>query len=138
MSLFSKKKDVAVQSFILKVVNNNCPELKALIEGPRLDSRVNIVLVVMIIPVVDKKLQTKRVFTAVTKELSNTGVGIVLDRPMDLDEAVIGFRFEGEMTFFRAQAKHLEPMGGGFFQLGFHLREIISPGDQPELDAFGF
>ena len=39
------------------------------------------------------------------------------------------------MTFLRAQAKHLDPMGGGFYQLGFQLIEIILPGDYPELEA---
>lgn len=43
MPLFSKKKDLAVQSFVLKLVNNHCPGLKAHLDGPRNDSRVNLV-----------------------------------------------------------------------------------------------
>ena len=35
MSLFRKNKDRWVQSFILKLVNNNCPDLRAMMEGPR-------------------------------------------------------------------------------------------------------
>ena len=80
MSLFRKNKDVGVQSFVLKLVNNNCPGLKAMTEGPRPTAGSNLVVVVMIIPMENKRLQVDRAFTAVTKEFSNTGVAVVLDR----------------------------------------------------------
>ena len=48
---FPSERTSAVQSFVLKLVNNNSPRLTARLEGPRLDSRVNLVLVVLIVPV---------------------------------------------------------------------------------------
>ena len=74
MPLFAKRKDDEVKSFVLKLVNNNCPGLTAFREGPRIDSRVNLVVVVMVIPVDDGQIQVRKAFTAVTKEFSNTGV----------------------------------------------------------------
>jgi hypothetical protein len=138
MPLFFRRKGVGVQSLVLKIVNNNCPELKALIEGPRVDSRVNLVVVVMIVPIEGKRPVVRRAFTAVTKELSATGVAVVLDRPHQLDEVILGFRQEGEMYFVHAQAKHISPMGGGFYQLGFQMTEVIATGDYPELQSLGF
>jgi hypothetical protein len=133
MPLFRKNKDVGVQSFILKLVNNNCPDLKALAEGPRVASRVDLVMVVRVVPLEDNRPQVRSAFTTVTKEFSNTGVAIVLDQPRGLDQAILGFRLEGNMTFIRAQGKHLDPMGGGYFQLGFRLLDIVSVNDYPEL-----
>lgn len=138
MPLFSKRKDLAVQSFVLKLVNNNCPGLTAGLEGPRIDSRVNLVVVVMVIPMERDEPQVDRAFTAVTKEFSNAGLAVVLDQPRRLDKAILGFRFEGEMTFLRAQAKHRDPMGGGFHQLGFQLSEVVSAKDYPELASMSF
>ena len=138
MKLFTRDKKRAVQSFILNVVNNNCPELKAMMEGPRLESRVNMVVVLMIVPVESKRLQVGRALTAVTKELSSSGVAVVVDQPHELNEVVLGFRVDGQMTFIRAKAKHLSPMGGGFYQLGFRLTEIVSPSDYPALASLGF
>ena len=135
MPLFTKNRDTRVKSFVLKLVNNHCPGLKALAEGPRLDSRVTVVVVVMVVPVDNGQIQVGRAFTAVTKEFSNTGVAIVLERPSGLDEALLGFRFEGEMTFVRAKARHLSPIGGGFFQLGFRLLEVVTPADYPKLES---
>jgi hypothetical protein len=135
MSLFSKKKDVAVTNFVLKLINNNCPRLATILEDLRGDSRVNLVVVVMVIPLENGRLQVPQAFTAVTKEFSNTGVAVVLDQPHRMHQAVLGFRFEGTMTFIRAEAKHTDPMGGGFCQIGFHLIEIVSPADYPELKS---
>ncbi|MBU4272572.1 MAG: hypothetical protein KKE86_04965 [Planctomycetes bacterium] len=138
MPLFTKNKVPRVRSFVIKLVNNNCPELKSLIEGPRRDSRVNMTVVVMVIPLEGKALQVGQAFMAVTKEFSSTGVAVVLDHPRGMDEAILGFRIEGEMTYVRAKAKHLNPIGGGFYQLGFELEEIVAPGDYPKLQSLSF
>jgi len=135
MPLFTRNREMEVQSFILKIVNNNCPELQAMIEGPRLDRRVNLTLVVLIVPMEGKKLMVEDAFTTVTKEFSGSGVGLVLHEPIGLDEVIVGFRWEGEMNFFRAKAKHLNPLGGGFYQLGLRLTEMVHTGDYPQLES---
>lgn len=135
MPLFRKNTTAKVQSFILKLVNSNCPELRAMMEGPRTDSRVNLVVVVTIVPLENSRPQIDKAFTAVTMEFSNLGVGVVLDRPRRLHEALLGFCFLEEMTFVRAEAKHVTPIGGGFFQLGFRLTEVVSPADYPGLES---
>jgi hypothetical protein len=136
--LFAQNKKVGVQSFVLKIVNNSCPELRASIEGPRLDRRVNLTIVVLIVPVEQKRLEVLQAFTAVTKEFSATGVGVVLDEPKALDDVILGFRWEAEMVFVRAKAKHLNPLGGGFYQLGFQMTEILPAGDYPQLRSLSF
>jgi hypothetical protein len=133
MSLFCKRQDFVVHGLLLKLVNNHCPKLTAMFEGPRQDSRVNLVIVALVIPIEKGGLDVSRAFTATTKEFSSGGVSLVLNEPMGLDRAIVGFRVEGEMVFLRAQAKHLEPMGGGFYQIGFLLTEVVSPVDYPEL-----
>ena len=138
MSLFCEKKDLRVQNFVLKLLNNNCPGLRAMMEGPRVDRRVNMVLVVMIIPIENDRLQIDQAFTAVTKEFSNAGASVVLDEPNELDQVVLGFRFEGDMHFVRAEARHLDPMGGGFYQLGFQMVEVVSGSHYPELASADF
>lgn len=135
MQLFTRDRKRAVQSFILKVVNNNCPELAALIEGPRLENRVNLTLVVLVVPVENGKPLAENAFNAVTKEFSTVGLAVVLDEPKALDEVIVGFRWEREMTFIRATAKHLNPMGGGFFQLGLQMAELVHLSDFPELES---
>lgn len=138
MPLFTRNKKIGVHSFVLKVVNNNCPELESMHEGPRLDSRVNLTVVVLIVPMENGEPQVEQAFTAVTKEFSGTGVAVVLNEPRGPDEVILGFRWEGEMIFVHAKARHLNPLGGGFYQLGFHLTEMAHPGDIPQLRSLYF
>jgi len=133
--LFFKNREHEVQSFILKFVNNNCPELKAMDEGPRLEARANLTAVVLVIPLEKKTLLLDERFAAVTKEFNTRGVALVLHECRAPDHAILGFRYEGSMRWILAQSKHLSPMGGGFWQLGMRLKQMVLPDDYPELES---
>ena len=134
--LQSRKKTLEVQNLILKVINNNCPELKALLEGPRRDKRVNLSLVVLVVPLEEGELQIGKTFYAITRDLSVTGVGIIMAQQRALDEVVLGFRLQNEIAFVHATAKHLRAMGSGFYQLGLEITEIVPNSKYPELQVF--
>lgn len=134
----ARKNLLGVQNFVLKVVNNNCPELKGIFEGPRRDKRVNLTIPILVVPMENGQLQVGKAFNAVTQELSVNGVGIVLDGAMALDEVLLGFRMKTEITFVEAVAKHISPMGGGFFHLGLEMNEVIPTSKYPGLQAFAF
>ena len=138
MFLQSRKNLLGVQNFVLRVINNNCPELKAFLEGSRQDKRVNLTLVVMVVPLANGKLQLNETFYAITQELSVTGMGIVLDQQRSLDHIILGFSFEGSMTFIHATAKHLTPMGGGFYHLGLEMTEVVPGCKYPQLETLRF
>jgi hypothetical protein len=136
--LFSRRKEHEVHGFMLKVVNNHCSELESLVEGPRLDGRVRLTIVVLITPLFRRQPCFEQTFAAVTKEFSAEGVSLVVREPRALDEMFLGFRWESDMKYVRAQAKHLNPMGAGFYQLGVQVLEVIHPGDYPGLAELRF
>lgn len=133
MPLFSRNKSAKVQSLILKLVNINCPSITLREEDIRKDRRINLSLAVAVIPLQNGVLQAKQMFTAVSREFSNEGLSLILDRPRGFHHAILGMRIDRDMVFLRAEAKHLSPMGGGFFQLGFQLLDTVSPEEFPEL-----
>jgi hypothetical protein len=134
ISLFSKNKDFKIRGLILKLLNNNSPALRTKINEARIDTRVNLAVVVAVIPLKDGQVQLSDAFTTVTKDFSSAGLALVLDKPLGADQAILAFRVSGEMAFIRAEAKHLNPMGADFFQLGFRLVEVVSPADYPGLE----
>ncbi len=135
MLLFSRNKALGVQAFLLKVVNNHCPELTPLLENRRDESRVPVCVVTLVVPLKDGKPHVARHFPTVTREISTTGVSIVLDQPRGLDEVILAFRWENEMKFIKGNAKHLNPMGAGFYQLGIQLSTVVRVDEYPELDS---
>jgi hypothetical protein len=138
MPLFARKKESAVQAFVVSLLNQNCHALQERLDGPRLEGRVNLTKVLMVVPVENEKPMYRRAFTAISKEFSTSGVAVVIDHPYGADEALLGFRWRGSVTWIRAKAKHLQPMGGGFFQLGFRMIERLQPADHAELAKLVF
>jgi len=134
VSLFTKNKEHEVQRLMLNVVNNHCPGLKGLADGPRLERRVNLTLVVLVIPLEKGRPQLDERFAAVTKEFTTRGVSLVLHECRAADQVILGFPWERTMKFVLAQARHLNPMGGGFWQLGLRLKEMVGLDDYPELE----
>jgi hypothetical protein len=133
MVLFPRGKDTKVRGLILRLVNTNCPGLASQIEDARSDNRVSLVVVVAVVPLEGDRIMADKAFSAVTKDFSNTGVSVVLEQPLGFDQVILGFRMDEDMTYVRAEAKHLNPMGGGFFQLGCRLLEVVAAGDYPGL-----
>ena len=138
MPLFAPNKEREVQVFMRNLLNNNCAELEALIEGPRLEGRVRLAVVVIVIPVEKNRPLVEKAFAAVTREFCSTGVSLVVNEPVGVDEVILALRWERGMKFVRAKAKHLSPMGAGFFQLGLKMTEMVCVGDYLELKSVRF
>jgi hypothetical protein len=128
MSLFFEKKKKQEVNVHINRLLSDCPE------GRRLDCRIKHVLVGMVVPIVDRHPRVDQAFAATTKDFSGHGVGMVFQCPDAPAETMLGFCIAGKMVFFRAEAKHVEPIGGGFYLHGFELFEVISLEDYPELE----
>ncbi|NLS92687.1 MAG: hypothetical protein GXX96_11065 [Planctomycetaceae bacterium] len=134
MLLFSRNKAVGVQTFLLKLVNNHCPDLTPLFDNRRDESRVPVCVVTLVVPMKNGKPQPEGCFAAVTREFSTTGVSIVLDQPRGLDEVILAFRWEDQMVYLKGEAMHLNPMGAGFYHLGIRLSTVVRVDEYPELE----
>ncbi len=126
--MFLDKKIQEVKNFVGRLLNNDCPE------GRRVDSRTMRVVVGFVIPIVDRKPLVDQAFTATTKDFSNTGVAMVVKQAETPEDAILGFHLSAKMVFFRAEFRHTEAMGGGFYQHGYQLFEVVSLQDYPELE----
>ena len=80
----------------------------------------------------------EKTFAAVTKGFSTTGVSLVLNAARQLDEVILGFRWEFGMKFVLAKSKHVNPMGAGFYQAGMHMIRVVHPDEYPVLESLSF
>ena len=132
---FSRRKVQAAKNRMFELVNELCSGKLTKSDGRRIDSRIRQVVVGLIVPIENRQLQTDRAVAALTKDFSSGGVAMVINQPRGPEQAILGFRMGGAMTFFRAENRHMEPIGGGFYQIGFQLFEIVSLRDYPELKS---
>jgi hypothetical protein len=138
MSLFEPNKDFKVRGVVLKLINTNCPELATQIQDTRSDRRANLAIVVALVPIDKGEIQGNEAFTAVTKDFSSMGVSVVTEQAVPFERVILGFRADGDIVFLLAETRHVAPMGGGLYQVGFQLLEVVSAGEYPGLDAVSF
>lgn len=135
MLLFSKNKtrQLEVQRLLTRIINANSRSLDALREGPRGELRVDLALVVIVVPSIDDRPDREQAFATVTREVSSVGMSLVLSEKLDVSEVFLVLEVEREMRYVRAEVRHQGSLGAGLWQAGVQLTEIITPGDYPEL-----
>lgn len=140
MLLFSKNKtrQLEVQRLLTKIINANSRSLDALREGPRGELRVDLALVVIVVPCIDDHPNREQAFATVTREVSSVGMSLVLSEKLDVSEVFLVLEVEREMKYVRAEVRHQGPLGAGLWQAGVQLTEIITPGEYPELRTLKF
>jgi hypothetical protein len=138
MPFFWQKPSSEVPDFLTRLVSANDLNSVAVADSRRSEERMNLTVPVLIIPLDEQKPVLDRLFAAVTRDFSTAGLSVVLETPRGLDEAIIALPWENAAKFVRAKAEHLNPMGAGFYQLGFHLIAIVHPSDCPALGSIGF
>jgi hypothetical protein len=136
--LRNRKKEIEAQRWILKLVNNHCPELLELQEGPRLEGRVNLTVPAWVVPIEGRMPVIARAFAVVSKEFSPSGFSVIINRPVEPEKVLVGFAWDEERAFFQGEVQHISPLGAGFSQMGIFVHEMICLADHPELDVLTF
>lgn len=125
-----KTKQIECQRLMTKIMNVNNPQLAALREGPRGETRMDLTMVVLLAPANERgRPDFDRVVSTVTKEISTSGMAVVLHEPLEAQEVFLAFSLEGEMKYALADVKHQRNFGGGLLHLGLRLTELINARD---------
>jgi hypothetical protein len=126
------------QGCLMKIINNNCPQLEALSQGERDEQRLNLTVVTYVVPIRDGGLDIAAAKATVTKEFSSAGLSVILDDALDTEEVLLALPWDGETTYFRGDVKHQSPIGAGLWQCGVQVTEIVPSGEYPELATLEF
>lgn len=138
--LFSsaRNKRLKAQRLLVRVVNARNKEVEAHIEGPREDRRVNLTLPVWVVPVEGGRPRMADAFTTVTREMSTSGMSLVVQQPFSPREVILALRAEGQPLYLRGRIRHVDPLGAGIWHAGVDVAEVIDLADCPELATLVF
>lgn len=140
MLLFSAsdKRRKEAQGYLTKIINNNCPRMGALREGPRDELRINLTLPVFVIPFERNEADVKRASSAVTKELSTSGMSIVMREAIDSKQIIVALQWDGTIQVFSAEIRYQGPFGAGTWHAGLLVHAMLPAGDYPEIMSLPF
>ncbi len=128
----SAQRQQELQRLVQRLINLTTPNYTRLELESRQQSRANRSLPVLLVPWEEDGPSAEEAFYAVTKDLVARGVCVVLHQPVHHDRFLLAFWDHGPI-YALAQSRHLEHLGGPFWQLGLELLERLHPADDPAL-----
>lgn len=127
-SFKKQKKQNEVHGFLRRLIDTSSPNLNRLDGDDRWQGRCNRTFPVLLVPFEDKVPVVADAVFALTKNLSSQGAALVLHHPFRSNEKIlIVFSVESSLTYIAAELRQMTPVGGGYWQVGVELREILSP-----------
>ena len=137
-SMFSfnqRKRRQQVTRVLRRIADVTSPNLRSIDDEGRAVDRVNRSLPVLIAPWEKGRPDATRCVTAMSKDFSDRGVGVVTQHPLGCEDVVVGLLApprEGEPNrrqpqFAVGKIRQFLPMGGGFWQIGIELTRLVDP-----------
>lgn len=138
--LFSsaRNKRMKAQRLLVRIVNARNKDVESHIEGPREDRRVNLTVPVWVVPVEKGRPRMADAFTTVTREMSTSGMSLVVQQPFSSGEVIVAMRAEGQPLYLRGRTRHVDPLGAGIWHAGIDIAEVLELVDCPELESLVF
>src|SRR3990172_8483421 len=124
-SFSARKTRVDLQRYVRRLIDLTIPNRPGSTNVERYENRHNRVIPALLCPWEGNAPIVSRAVTAITKDLADRGVGLILADPFDATEVVVGF-YHREATasqpwFFRGVRRTSVPVGGGFWLFGIEL-----------------
>lgn len=129
-SFITRKKTVDFQRYIRRLINRTMPN-SDLSNTQRQENRHNRVIPALVCPLRDNTPILADVAIAITKDISDQGVGLIMSAPYRVSDVVVGVFGPADLAlqepwFFRGRAQRNVAIGGGFWLLGIRLTEFMN------------
>ena len=136
-SLFEKKSVVDLTPFIRRLCDLTTPN-RPVPDCQRYDLRSNRTLPVLLCPWRKNRPQNEEIEFAITKDISDRGIGLIRRDSLAKGEYVIAFWLNEEMPepwFFRVTVLLNQNIGGGFWLVGSQLEELLNEQHKRALES---
>jgi hypothetical protein len=132
-----RRAEEAVQRFVVRFLQRRFISQQPFTHSPRRSERLNGSVVVVVTPLIDDAPSLEHSFFTVTNNFSLAGTAFVVNRPLEVEDVLIGFRLpdDAEMTYLRSKICHQTEIGGGFRQVGVQFVDLFDASPYPELRA---
>lgn len=139
MALFTfRKKSVDFQRYVRRLIDLTSPNRACSTGTERFVTRNNRVIPTLVCPWENSTPTISGAVVAVTKDLGDQGIGLVVNHPLNFTDVVVGFCHEeataGEPWFFLGVRRTSLPIGGGFWLVGIELTEFMNENWSAQLE----
>lgn len=132
----NSNKQHEVQAYLRRLADLTVPNLPPLEGEVRSDNRLNRTFPILLTPWDGKGPILDEFAIALTKDLSSTGLSVVLPQPFRAEQVLVGFwpsssqrgLDSSEPAYLWGDLRQTTDIGGGYWQLGIELLELLENG----------
>jgi hypothetical protein len=136
--LQARRAQLEVGTILRRLLDKSASDIPPGAEEARLTRRCKRVFPVFVVPWAEGTPDFRDAMLATTSELSDYGIGVVLSRPLQVPDLVIGMLVEQESFLLRGELKGCRSMGAGFWHVGIQAVGLIEPTTVPINDLLKF
>ena len=128
-SFLARRKVLEIHPYLRRLCDLTAPKAVSEDDALRAGSRYNRTIPTLICPWQDERPLAAEAMIALTKDLSDFGLGVVMTREPWVGSVVVGFWPTREVSsrpwFFRGQTRRGSEIGGGYWLVGVELEEFM-------------
>lgn len=91
---------------------------------------------IVVVPIYNDSPDISAAFSAIAKDVSTTGIGVVASYSVSTPEVVICLSDKPEVRLFRGLVHHRKEVGPGWVRFGVKVTQVLGKSEYPELTRF--
>jgi hypothetical protein len=106
------------------------------LDGRHSEGRADLSMGVLIVPLNDESPDIAKAFTAMTKDVSTTGIGVVANRSIPTSEALLRLSGNSETRLLRTTVRNRKDLGEGWVRFDMEVTGVLDKSEYPQLKSF--
>ena len=106
------------------------------VDGRHSDGRSDLSLGVLVVPLTDECPDISRAFTAMTKDVGATDIGVVANRAIQTSEALLRLSGDSETRLLRTTIRNRKELGQGWVRFDMEVTGVLDKSEYPQLKHF--
>jgi hypothetical protein len=91
---------------------------------------------ILVVPLNDESPDIDKAFTAITKDVSSTGIGLVANRSIATSEALLRLSGDAETRLLRTTVRQRKDLGQGWVRFDMEVTGVLDKSEYPQLKHF--
>ena len=120
----------------MRFLNSRNIEAAKISEERRRESRTDLCVGLWVFPLSANEPNIDAAVPAVTKDLSSTGVALVVNQAITNKEVLLYLAVEGDPRLLRAKVRDCRPIGAGYNLVAVEVLELLAMHEYPQLGDF--
>ena len=88
------------------------------------------------VPLNDDSPDIDKAFTAISKDVSSTAIGLVANRSLPNSEALLRLSGDAETRLLRTTVRHRKDLGQGWVRFDMEVTGVLDKSEYPQLKHF--